>query len=397
MATSVQNRKEIPFNNQVLKWARERHRRSYEEAAKGAGVTAAKIIEWEAGTATPTVRQARLLAEVYKRPFLEFFSKNIPEIVESELVPDFRLHRDVPSPEESNELLEIQSWAETQRLNAIDLFEILGEQPPRFPEELYATIASPPSDAAKLSRDVSDFPISEQIGLKSSERDNLPKILRRKLEGLGIIVLKNNALANFGARGLCVFASPLPVIVFGGEAPSAQAFTLAHELGHVMLKQSAIIGPPPPRFQHSSVAKIEEWCNEFAAAFLVPDSALAAIFPRPSRPEESIADDALTMLASRFSVSRHAMLIRLVKLRYIKAEYYWQIKRAQFISEESAYEAFGRPSYYGSRYRSAVGDLYTGLVLEAWSSGRITNHNAGEFMGIKNLVHLESIRDHFGS
>ncbi len=47
------------------------------------------------------------------------------------------------------------------------------------------------------------------------------------------------------------------------------------------------------------------------------------------------------------------------------------------------------------RYRARQGDLYTGLVLEAWANDRITNHNAGEFMGIKNMNHLEDIRRHF--
>ena len=93
-------------------------------AAKKAGVSTEKIIAWESGTDWPTVRQARILAHEYDRPFLEFFSSKIPDIGVSKLVPDFRLHRDAPAPEESRSLLEIQSWAETQRLNLIDLFDI---------------------------------------------------------------------------------------------------------------------------------------------------------------------------------------------------------------------------------------------------------------------------------
>lgn len=144
MAFAAASHRDIPFNNQVLRWARERHGRSYEDAARGVGVTAAKVIEWESGTAKPTVRQARKLAEIYERPFLEFFSKQIPVIAEPELVPDFRLYRDAPPPEESHKLLEIQAWAETLRLNALDLFEILGYQPPTFPSSLYADIAANP-------------------------------------------------------------------------------------------------------------------------------------------------------------------------------------------------------------------------------------------------------------
>jgi hypothetical protein len=90
------------------------------------------------------------------------------------------------------------------------------------------------------------------------------------------------------------------------------------------------------------------------------------------------------------------MLIRLVDLGYVEADYYWNVKKPEFDKQEDRYKGGGRSEYYGSRYRAAQGDLYTGLVLEAWSSGRITNHNAAEFMGIKNLRHLDDVRDHFG-
>ena len=66
------------------------------------------------------------------------------------------------------------------------------------------------------------------------------------------------------------------------------------------------------------------------------------------------------------------------------------------IPKERNFKQFGRAEYYGTRYRNTLGDLYTGLVLQAWTSGRITNDNAAEFMGIKNFSHLNDIREHFG-
>ena len=90
------------------------------------------------------------------------------------------------------------------------------------------------------------------------------------------------------------------------------------------------------------------------------------------------------------------MLIRLVHLGYVNEKYYWHVKKPQFDDEERSYKSFGRPSYYGTRYKNAVGDLYTGLVMEAWASGYITNHNAAEYMEMKNLKHLYDIREHFG-
>jgi len=91
------------------------------------------------------------------------------------------------------------------------------------------------------------------------------------------------------------------------------------------------------------------------------------------------------------------MLIRLVHLGYVKEEFYWNNKKSKFDTQEANFKQFGRARYYGTRYRNILGDLYTGLVIEAWNSGRITNHNAAEFMGIKNLSHLYDIRDNFGT
>jgi len=90
------------------------------------------------------------------------------------------------------------------------------------------------------------------------------------------------------------------------------------------------------------------------------------------------------------------MLIRLVNLGYVSEAYYWETKKPQFDRDEEHFKGFGLPKYYGRRYEGSVGDLYTGLVLEAWNSGRITNHNAAEYMGIANFKHLNDIRDNFG-
>ena len=90
------------------------------------------------------------------------------------------------------------------------------------------------------------------------------------------------------------------------------------------------------------------------------------------------------------------MLIRLVDLRYVTPSYYWEVKRPQFLEEEANYRGFGRAKYYGTRYVNSLGEFYTSLVMQAWSAGRITNHNAAEYMGIKNLAHLKDIKANFG-
>jgi Zn-dependent peptidase ImmA (M78 family) len=300
---AAQERK-LWLNPKVLRSAREWRGRTVEEAAKKIDKRPDDIIAWETNSgAAPTVRQARVLAEFYGRAFLEFFLQELPMVPLPALVPDYRMHAGVTPPTENRELQAIQQWAETQRLNALDLFDELGEQAPQIPQTLFKTLSSDASEAAKAARKALKFSIHDQISLTKSQADGLPRILRRKFETLGILTLKDPDLKEFGVRGICIAVFPLPVIVFRNEAPAAQAFTLAHELAHVITKQSGITGPRSVEYDGSPV---EEWADKFAAAFLMPAEQIEAVFDnRPVLPADSISDEHLNRLAEIFRVSPH--------------------------------------------------------------------------------------------
>lgn len=385
----------LPFNPMLFKWAREWRGRSVSEAARRLATSDQNILDWEAGVKTPSVRQARMLAEFYGRAFLEFFLDEPPPIKQSVLVPDFRIHKGEQSPEAERELQGVQAWAEEQRLNALDLYEIVGDDPPNFPASLIADISANPERLANEARLISGFDVARQLSLSPQDRASLPKVIRKAIESLGVIVLKNSVLAKHGVRGMCLFATPLPTVVFGTEAPAAQCFTMAHELAHIILQQSALSGPPAANGSASAIEAVERWCDQFAGAFLIPADVLSSQWAKPNQPQSAIGNEMLARLANAFAVSKHAMLIRLVHLGYVEPDYYWKVKRPEFLQQEREFKGGGRPKYYGSRFRSAHGDLYTGLVLEAWSMGAITNHSAAEFMGIKNLQHLDDIREDF--
>jgi Zn-dependent peptidase ImmA (M78 family) len=350
-----------------------------------------KLRHGEAGKAAPTVRQARILADFYDRAFLEFFLPEPPVVSEPKGIPDFRMQAGIVPPADDREVLEIQRWTATQRVNALDLFDEVGEEPPELPAGMFSTLVDRPEQAAAVARELLNFPIEQQLNLPADE-DALPAMLRQKLESLGVLTLRLTELKRFGIRGICLAEFPLPVVVFRDEAPSAQAFTLAHELGHVLIKQSGITGSRQIAYETNPV---EKWCDTFAASFLMPRSEVERTAGKvPKQPADEFADARLAELARFFRVSPHAMLIRLVHLGYVKAAYYWETKKPEFDAQERQYRRFGRPQYYGVRYKNRLGELYTNLVLEAWAAGRITNHNAAQYMGIKNLRHLFDIRDH---
>ena len=389
----VQARARLPFNPDVLEWARLRAGISVEEAAKKAHVSPDRVAAWEAGDTIPTPRQARILAKHYDRPFLEFFAKEVPEVQDLQLVPDYRFHTKPTRPVEERTLRQVQAWAEEQRLNVLDLFDMLGEQPGTFPEGLYAETSEDVEDVAQRARQHLDFSVRDQTSLSNSMKYKLPNIIRSKFSSCNVLVLKESALGKFRTRGICLFAAPLPVIVYGNEAPGAQSFTLVHEFAHVLLRKSAISAYPRFGRTKNPNKLVEGWCNRFAAAFLMPEEEIQREMRKPDNPHSEISDARISEMASRFGVSRQAMLIRFVTLNYVEAKYYWRVKRPQFIEEEEQYEPPpARSPYYGTRYKSRLGEYYTGLVMEAWNAGAITAHNAAEFMGIKNLQHLIDIR-----
>jgi Zn-dependent peptidase ImmA (M78 family) len=342
------------------------------------------------------VNQARELADFYGRPFLEFVLPTLPEVPEAELVPDFRIHAGTKAPTLSWELRELQVWAEAKRINALDLFQTLGLEVPQFPAELFVSPQDDPEMAASNTRELIDFSIQDQFKLTRSKETELPEILRGRFEELGVLLLRlsRGRISELKIRGICLAEFPLPVVIFGNEAPTAQAFTLVHEMAHILLKVSGITG----QRERVDLLSVEGWCDRFAAAFLMPAPQVEAIVgPRPPTPKADVDGDYLKIVAGHFRVSPHALLIRLVHLKYVNADFYWEKKRREFEQQERDHKSFGRASFYGSRYHSTLGNLYTGLVLDAWGVGRLTNHNAAQYMDIKNLRHLDDIRSHFGS
>lgn len=399
MSVTVIERQRPRYNPAVLRWARKLAGFSQAEVARSVRVKEEQVAGWERDQPeiAPTVRQARKLANLYKRSFLEFFRHTLPDLPDPELIPDFRLLPASSDPSSTKELKGVHLWAEAQRINALDLYSEIGERPPDISQALFQTVDVDFEAAAAQARSAINFPIAEQVGRSAAGRRQIPVELRRKIEMLGVLVFRRTDLAPLRIRGFCMAVFPLPIIVVGKEAPTAEAFTLGHEFAHVLIRQSAISGDIPRTGGDSSKRRVEEWCNRFASAFLMPRDALESYLAPPRNSLDEIAGEVLRRTALYFGVSDHAMLIRLVHLRYVKADYYWQVMKPKFDKEEGEYKGFGRPAYYGTRYRNTQGDLYTGLVLDAWSGGRITNHHAAEYMGIKNLQHMLDIRDHYRS
>lgn len=100
-----------------------------------------------------------------------------------------------------------------------------------------------------------------------------------------------------------------------------QRFTLAHEIGHVLLHAKddrVFVDRRFFRNEWSSTGELREEieANAFAAALLMPKS----FIKKHLNAEGGITDIDVFRLATQFEVSEQAMTLRLVKLNYIEPD-----------------------------------------------------------------------------
>lgn len=289
----------VDVKPELLRWARERAGLQPEALAH----RFPKLREWEAGEAKPTFRQLEDFAHATYAPFGYFFLPEPP--VEELPIPDFRMvggrHIARPSPNLLDTVFLCQQRQEWYREYA----ELQGQEPLSFVGS--ATLDSDIEGTAAAMRHALSFDIEERRGLPT-----WAEALRRFIEqadALGVLVMINGVVANNTHRRLdpdefrgFAMADPLAPVVFtnGADTKAAQMFTLAHELAHIWLGQSALSDVEPVSVPGQQV---EAWCNRVAAELLAP---LALIRHEYRRGED--LRGALDRLARHFKVSTLVVL-----------------------------------------------------------------------------------------
>lgn len=157
--------------------------------------------------------------------------------------------------------------------------------------------------------------IGQALGFNLEKRRQMPtwtEALRRfiqQADSFGIMVMVSGIVGSNTRRPLdpkefrgFSLSDPLAPLVFinGKDTKAAQMFTLAHELAHIWLGETALsdVGPVTvPSY------KVEVWCNLVAAELLVPLSAL-----RKAHESGNSLREELDRLARWFKVSTPVIL-----------------------------------------------------------------------------------------
>jgi Zn-dependent peptidase ImmA (M78 family) len=175
------------------------------------------------------------------------------------------------------------------------------------------------------------------------------------------------------------------VFINGADTKAAQMFTLAHELAHIWLGESAL-SDVSPLSQPSQ--QIELWCNRVAAEFLVP----IRVF-RPAISRAHPLDD-VTGLARRFKVSTLVILRRIFDARRIDRETFQQAYQEEVARLRRISKGSGGNFYLTQASR--VSRRFARAVVTATWEGRASFTESFRLLGCKKLATFREIGTSLG-
>jgi Zn-dependent peptidase ImmA (M78 family) len=382
---------------ELLKWARTRAKVPLEDAAKATNVAVEKLQAWENGGDAPTLGQLRALAAKYHFPLAVFYLPEPPK----DFAPlrDFRRLRDVEGEAISANLaFHIRSAYERREL-ALELFRDLNLGPHRFP--LKAERRTSPEQVGQAIRNF--LSVDSRSQLRAARQDKAFEFWRRRLEENDVLVFVISgphwSVDLIEMRGFAIATPELPVIVVNGKdySQGGKAFTLIHELAHVVLGESAISNgaADDPELKPAD-RRVERFCDEVAAATLMPRELMMSFAEIAGAGEREWSGDELKSIAGALGVSRHALLLRLVTLKRASWNHYreWAevfADEARQAVEERAQDkrpvAIKRPIML----MSWNGRGFTRLVLQSYYDQRITLNDVSSYLGakVKHIPELE--------
>ncbi|MGC2408199.1 MAG: ImmA/IrrE family metallo-endopeptidase [Candidatus Cybelea sp.] len=203
-------------------------------------------------------------------------------------------------------------------------------------------------------------------------------------DDLGVLVAVNGVVGNnthrrldpgeFRGFALSDGVAPM-VFVNGADSKAAQMFTLAHELAHIWLGESALSDPDKTR---GPVHATERWANEVAAEMLVPRSAFQDIFDQ----NESL-DAALHRIARHFKVSTLVVLRRIRDLGEITAQEFWSAYDAELQRLRAVRRGAGGDFYLTESAR--VGKRFGRALIASTLEGNTLYRDAMRMLGISKV------------
>ncbi|MDK8469526.1 ImmA/IrrE family metallo-endopeptidase [Corynebacterium accolens] len=360
----------------VLSWAVERTRIPVEHLKKIAGF---KLVDkWLEGEEHPTLNQAENLAKRARIPF-GYLLLDEP-VDDSVKVADFRTVKSGERIDYSPDLEEVLLNSESALAWYSDFVTEMGEETPAVCGK-YSLEYDSKEAARAVLEEVDWFP-----GKKDGTRDRA-LILRDAIESLGVLVMRSSVVGNSTSRkldieefrGFTLLNKGYALIFINtSDAAVAQLFSLAHELGHVLLGEAGISGE---RNEHR---RVERWCNSFASEFIFPTASALDLFNQFQNLEDYVTTAYRQYGVSRdtaiWTLSDSGAIARLDALHYLSGEPLTNQRQNS-----------NRGGNYYSNITSRLGHRFSDTVTYAFAEGLISRKEASRRLGVPKASALESL------
>ncbi len=387
------------INPGILAWARETAGLSLEDAASRIGIHASaelsaaeKLEALERGQKFPTRNQLAKIATVYRRPLITFYLREPPP--RASRGEDFRtLPFDVPPRENAK----LDALLRDVRARQEMVKSLLEDDDEAERPDFVASVNMESGVQFVVERIAAKLNFSLGVGARrNGTPDDLFKELRNSAERVGVFVLligdlgsHHHTISERVFRGFAIADPIAPFVVINDQdARAARSFTLIHELAHIWLGQTGISGTVEEYQTATREGRVEQFCNDVAGKFLLPDHAFAA-GPDFDPGDAARAAQAIARLAEIWRVSEPMVAYRMNRLRWISGSVYrglaaqyaarWQAQRARI--REEARENEGGPNYYAVKHFK-VGNALVGLIQRSVRDNQLSHTKAAKVLGV---------------
>lgn len=345
--------------------------------------------KWQRNELQPTLKQLEHFAQATHTPIGYLFLAKPPK--EEIPIPDFRTIENKRIKEPTPNLLETiyicqqrQEWYRNFALST-------KEAPLSFVGSVTAT-----DEIESVARN-----IRTTLGFDIEERRAAPTwtdALRRFIEQadkIGVLVMVNGVVGNNNYRKLdtdefrgFALSDPIAPLIFinGADTKAAQIFTLAHELAHIWLGQSALSDVAPVMIPAN---KVELWCNRVAAEVLVPLNILQGEL----RKNEELRQT-LDRLARQFKISTLVVLRRMFDAGVLTKDQMWKCYQEE-LSRLLAFPKSSGGDFYLTQ-GARVGKRFARALVANTLEGQTLYRDAFKLLGFSKLSTFRELGNNLG-
>lgn len=371
----------------LYRWACDRAGKSHDDLAE----RFPKLHEWISGASQPTFKQLEKFAKATHTP-LGYFFLTVPP-VEVVPIPDCRTIRSVAVGRPSADMLDTIYACQARQAWYREHLQADGEKPLQFVGS--ATTGSDITATAAAIRRVLGIDLEERKTFRSKS-DTLRNFIDA-VERAGILVQVNGVVGSNNTRkldpqefrGFALVDDLAPLIfINGSDSKAAQIFTLAHEIAHVWLGESALTDASPAT---THVGSIEQWCNLVAAETLVPAASLRQEFRNGADIQAEISRLAALYKVSNLVMIRRACDIGAINRDLMKEFYAQEVQRLRDVPKA---EGSGGDFYATTSVR--VGKRFARALISSTLAGGTLYRDALKMLGVSKVETLTKLGRELG-